>query len=253
MEDRRTILIVDDVPMFRELESVFVARCGRVITAESGEEGLAAVERQLPDVVLLDFSLPDMDGESFCRRVLSDPETAHTIIIAITSGGDPGDHERAIRAGAVDVLSKPLSRSTLVGTVARFTRDGPARGLPRIELYAPVQIETVNGVPRPTRAIEGSLRNLSRGGVFVVTKQALDADSEVELSFRLPETEREVTSRVAVVWARESDEFQSAGFGGRFLDLDRELAHFLDDYVHERGGRPDRVPTNHRVPVEVAS
>ena len=92
MEDRRTILIVDDVPMFRELESVFVARCGRVLTAETGEEGLALVERELPEVVVLDWTLPDMSGETFCQRLKSEPDFAHIAIVAVTSG-EPEEHE----------------------------------------------------------------------------------------------------------------------------------------------------------------
>lgn len=234
MDDRATILIVDDVPMFRELESVFLARCGRVLTASSGNEGLALVESELPDVVLLDWKLQDMDASSFCRQVLSDPESAHVVIVAITSSGDPKDHEEAIRAGAADVLAKPLSRSQVVAAVGRFTRDGPARGLPRVVLNSPVQIRTAGS------RVEGKLLNLSRGGAFVAASCILPLDSEVELAFRLPETDSEVVSRVTVVWRFEGED--GPGFGARFLDLDRDLASRLDDYVHERGGVPDKPP-----------
>jgi uncharacterized protein (TIGR02266 family) len=233
MEDRRTILIVDDVPMFRELESVFVARCGRVLTAESGNEALALVERELPEVVVLDWTLPDMDGETFCRQLRSEPDFAHIVIIAITSSGDPEDHAHAIRAGAADVLSKPLSRTALVGAVSRFTRDGPARGLPRISLYTPVTLRCEDG------RVDGRIRNLSRGGLFIETDCEAPLDSELEILFRLPETEHEVHAHVTVVWQRTLEEGEAPGLGARFLDLDRTLAGQLDDYVYEHGGMPE--------------
>lgn len=235
MEARRTILIVDDVPMFRELESVFVARCGRVITAESGEEALSLVESDLPDVVVLDWSLPDMDGESFCRRLKAQPEYAHIAVIAVTSAGDPDDHERAIRAGATDVLAKPLSRTALVGTVSRFTRDGPIRGLPRISL------ETRIHLVDDALGAEGRIRNLSRGGLFVATRHEFAVDRELGVHFRLPDSAQEVRSRVTVVWRSDGVNHSEPGFGARFLGLDRDLARHLDDYVHERGGRPDQI------------
>ena len=70
MEPKRTILVVDDAPMFREIESLFLCRYGRVVTAASGAEALEAVRREQPDVVVLDFHLPDIDSETLCRRIM---------------------------------------------------------------------------------------------------------------------------------------------------------------------------------------
>ena len=71
MEAKRTILVVDDLPMFRDLESVFLSRYGRVLTAANGAEALETVRREQPDVVVLDFHLPDIDSETLCQRILS--------------------------------------------------------------------------------------------------------------------------------------------------------------------------------------
>ena len=67
MEPSPTILVVDDVPLFRELECLFLARCGRVITASTGREALALAARERPAVVVLDAHLPDVAGEEVCR------------------------------------------------------------------------------------------------------------------------------------------------------------------------------------------
>ena len=97
---------------------------------------------------------------------------------------------------------------------------------------------------------EGTLRNLSRGGVFVEASCDLPVDSEVELAFRLPETDTEVVARATVVWHRLDEGVP--GFGARFLDLDRDLAGHLDDYVHERGGVPDALPASPAARVEAS-
>ena len=77
-EMKRKILIVDDAPMFRELESLFLARSGRVITASDGSESLDLARRELPDVVVADYSMPGMRGDALCREIKSDPDLRKT-------------------------------------------------------------------------------------------------------------------------------------------------------------------------------
>ena len=134
MDARPTILVVDDVPMFRELESLFLAGCGRVLTASSGEEALACVVEERPRVVVLDADLPDRSGIEVCRAIRSDRALAGTHVVVVTAHGAAEDHARAVRAGAEDVLAKPLTREGLVDAVARFARHRDPRGLPRVKL-----------------------------------------------------------------------------------------------------------------------
>ncbi|MEE8508455.1 MAG: response regulator, partial [Myxococcota bacterium] len=63
MKDQRTILVIDDAAMFRDLASFVLSRSGHVVTARTGEEGLAAARRERPEVAVVDLDLPQMNGD----------------------------------------------------------------------------------------------------------------------------------------------------------------------------------------------
>ncbi|MGH0037717.1 MAG: response regulator [Myxococcota bacterium] len=226
MATRRTILIVDDVAMFRELGSVFLARSGTVITANDGKQGLELARMRRPDLVIADLHMPEMDGAQLCREIKADPELEDTPVIIMVGTDDPGDRGRALRAGADDLLSKPLSRIALVATVTRFLAYDTVRGLPRIDVEQPVRVTA------DERAGWGVLKNLSRGGAFVEIDLELEPEAEVELQFELPEALLEVSPSAQVVWNRPSNGHPS-GVGLRFLEFEGRAARILDDYVWE--------------------
>jgi uncharacterized protein (TIGR02266 family) len=220
-----TILVVDDVPLFRELEALFLARCGRVITAASGREALALAASEHPAVIVLDAHLPDVPGEEVCR-LLKRPNPPHeTPIVVVTGSGAADEHAAAIRAGADDVLAKPLSRMALVETVQRFTRFPEPRGLPRVTVATPVHIRAASA------EAWGTSRNLSRGGMFVECEGDVGAD-EVDLEFRLPGSADPLCPSARVIW-RRPQAGAPTGLGVRFLELDAPAARRLDAYVHE--------------------
>ena len=228
MESKRTILVVDDAPMFREMESLFLCRYGRVLTAASGAEALEVVRRERPDVVVLDFHLPDIDGETLCRRIRAfRPPEGASAVVAISSG-DSSDHERAIRAGAADVLARPLSRLALVETVNRLVRFPEMRGMARIDHAATVR------VLMERQEQWGTMRNLSRGGMYIEASWSAPPESEMQLEFRLPEVGETLSPTAKVIWSRRRRDGVSAGMGVRFLALDAASAHTLDAFVYER-------------------
>lgn len=238
MEPSPTILVVDDVPLFRELECLFLARCGRVITACSGREALALAERERLAVVVLDANLPDLSGEELCR-LLKQPAEAPPIVV-ITGGGSAAEHAAAIRAGADDVLAKPLSRLSLVETVQRFTRFAVPRGLPRVTMTTAVRI-----VQGGTEAW-GTARNLSRGGMFVECDRRFVEHQELDIEFSLPGASAPIRQTAHVVWARRANGGRP-GFGVRFLSLDGTAARTLDEYVHV-WAHPDALAFERRSP-----
>jgi CheY-like chemotaxis protein len=112
------VLIVDDERDNRELLEIILAREGFAMsTAASGAEALAAVARQLPDLILLDVMMPGMDGYQVAQQLKADPATAGVLIIMVTALNDRGARTRAARAGADDFLSKPLDRAGLYACV----------------------------------------------------------------------------------------------------------------------------------------
>jgi CheY-like chemotaxis protein/Tfp pilus assembly protein PilZ len=229
MSDNRTILLVDDVPIFRELGALFLARAGRVVTAQSGDEALEIARREKPDLMLVDLLMPDLKGDDVCRFVKSDPDLHDIPVIMLVGDDSSSDWGRAVRSGANDVLAKPLCRVALNETVNRFLRGGTPVGSPRIDIDMPVELK----LGSQTR--EGRLRNLSRGGVFVETECYTQEDSELGLSFVLPETESEITPTAQVIWRRRNrDTATGNGIGMRFVDITGTSIRTLEDYVYGR-------------------
>ena len=114
-----TILAVDDHPLNVELLREYLEGTGCVfLTASDGEEGLRAVERHRPDLVLLDVVMPRIDGIELCRRLKSNPATWLIPVVLVTSLNSVGDRVRGLAAGADDFLTKPVDRHELLARVA---------------------------------------------------------------------------------------------------------------------------------------
>lgn len=110
-----TILIVDDEAANRELLDVYLSPEGyRTVLASDGEEALAEVAREAPDLILLDVTMPKVSGYDVCARLKAEPATADIPILIITALGELTDKEKAVGAGADDFLSKPVDRQELL-------------------------------------------------------------------------------------------------------------------------------------------
>jgi uncharacterized protein (TIGR02266 family) len=226
-ETRHTILVVDDAPLLRELAALFLARAGRVVTAASGEEALAVARLEEPALIVADVRMPGIDGATLCRTLKQDPLLGSVRVVLLAATGDADERERAIRAGADDVLLKPIDRVGLLDSARRLLADAP-QGLPRVALSTPIQMR------RHRDAWNGLARNLSRGGVFVQSPRVVAPPFELELSMRLPETDATLASTAQVIWTREDPRTHLAGMGLRFLALDRSAARALAEWVEER-------------------
>ena len=226
-EPRSKILVVDDAPMFREIETVFLGRTGRILTACDGTEALEIARRERPDLVLTDLSMREMDGDELCRKIRHDADLRHLPVIVVTSGNSAEEHERAVRAGADGVISKPLCRVTLLQVTQRFLRL-TARSFERVSFETEVRLSGGGS------DIWAWSRNVSRGGMFVEADTALEPDSEFQVEFTVPDTSIVVQPTARVVWRRPAGDGRGPGMGLQFLKLDREAAQWLEQYVYER-------------------
>jgi|SRR5690606_3738426 two-component system cell cycle response regulator DivK len=104
------ILVVEDNPDNMVLiYDILTSLNYTVLQAADGEQGVAMAETELPDLILMDLSLPRLDGWSATQRIKAKPELRHIPIIALTAHALIGDRERALAAGCDDYLSKPIN------------------------------------------------------------------------------------------------------------------------------------------------
>ncbi|TPV92870.1 MAG: response regulator [Myxococcales bacterium FL481] len=123
------ILLVEDNHHNRELFKATLRHYGHeVLVACDGEMGLAMVHEQRPDLVVLDLSLPKIDGWTVARRIREDNDArvAALPILALTAHAMRGDRERALEAGCDDYLAKPVSPRELGRRVGKLMADASA-------------------------------------------------------------------------------------------------------------------------------
>lgn len=109
------LLIVEDNEMNRDMLARRLQRRGyEVLTAIDGLEGVSLASTQQPDVILMDLSLPVMDGWEATRRIRADARTADIPVIALTAHALQSDHEEALQAGCDDVDTKPIDLERLI-------------------------------------------------------------------------------------------------------------------------------------------
>ena len=120
----KKVLVVDDEDTVRSL----CAACIRhglgddyeVLEAADGEEAMAAIEADRPDVILLDILMPEMDGFEVCRRLKESPETRDIPIVFLTALGEEKDVERALALGGDGYIVKPFNAVTLAAQISEI-------------------------------------------------------------------------------------------------------------------------------------
>ena len=115
------VLLVEDNEMNRDMLSRRLTRRGfEVIFAVDGQQGVDLARTERPDIILMDMSLPVLDGWEATRRVKADDATRSVPVIGLTAHAMSGDRERAIEAGCDDYDTKPVELDRLIGKIERL-------------------------------------------------------------------------------------------------------------------------------------
>ena len=127
MGQPRVLIVEDNVDNF-ELVRFLLERAGyQVISAATGREGVDTARSEIPDLILMDLSMPELDGWSATQLLKSDSLTRHIPILALTAHTLPGDRKRAIEAGCDGYISKPINVASFERLVAKTLHEAAQR------------------------------------------------------------------------------------------------------------------------------
>ena len=125
------ILLVEDNEMNRDMLSRRLERKGyEVVLACDGQAGVDMAASELPDLILMDMSLPVLDGWQATRRLKANPATRHVPVIALTAHAMSGDRDKALEAGCNDYDTKPIDLARLLGKIETLLAARPSAGAP---------------------------------------------------------------------------------------------------------------------------
>ena len=112
------ILYIEDNPQNMRLVRKMLRTGGHdMIEAVDGLTGITVAEKEVPDLILMDINLPDIDGLEATARLKAKPELTHIPVIALTANAMHGDRERFLNAGCDGYIAKPISKNLLLNTV----------------------------------------------------------------------------------------------------------------------------------------
>ena len=123
-----TILVIDDDPIvLTTLAELLIAHGHRVLNAAKGSDGIDLARAERPDLILVDYHMPEMDGLAVVGALKSEATTRAIPVVAFTSGS-AAEANRLVRAGCIGFVPKPFEPGTLPSLVAQFLKATVARG-----------------------------------------------------------------------------------------------------------------------------
>lgn len=115
------ILIVDDSPSQVEALRRILQKMGHeVITAEDGQQGIEVAKRELPDLILMDVVMPNLNGFQATRQISKDPKTSHIPVVLVTTKDQETDKVWGMRQGAKAYVTKPVIEANLIQTISEL-------------------------------------------------------------------------------------------------------------------------------------
>ncbi|TVR21452.1 MAG: response regulator [Anaerolineaceae bacterium] len=120
MSQRRILVIEDNRDNMTLIVDLLQSMGHEVIQARDGVQGVAGAQEEVPDLILMDLSLPKMDGWTATGQIKADPALNHIPIIALTAHAMAGDREKALAAGCDDYLTKPINFAEFTKKLARY-------------------------------------------------------------------------------------------------------------------------------------
>ena len=216
------ILLVDDVDLFLELERSYLNGCGYdLVTASSGEETLQRLDKIAPDVLLLDYYMPGINGDEVCRSIRRNARWQKLPILMVTAAGKSEEVQNCLEAGCDDYITKPVNKQELQEKVQRLLGQIKRRTADRVPVKMPVQIQE-GGRLHVVRA-----ENLSSSGIFLNSSTPLKENATVEIKL-----ETEAGKPLSLYGKiKRTSKTDKEGCGVYFIYPDQESKRLLDSLV----------------------
>lgn len=226
--ERKKVLLVDDVRLFLHLEETFFKRTGcEILTAASGKEALEVTTRSVPDLILLDYLMPDLTGDRVCQEIRARDELKHIPIMIVSTSSNDEDIKRCFEAGCNDYVTKPINPQEVLTKAAALLQ------IPyRIHFRIPIHFKVQGESSRLT--FTAFSKNISRGGILLECEKKISPGARVDLQFRLPPEDQylEASGEVARVSFDDRKGLYLVGIKFQLLDAKNEMT--LKDFVNSR-------------------
>lgn len=117
---KRILYVEDNFQNKRLVRKILSAKGYEVLEADDGESGVEIATEEMPDLILMDISIPGIDGIEATRLIKANPDTNHIPVVALTANAMRGDRERFLAAGCDDYLPKPISTPELLRVIREY-------------------------------------------------------------------------------------------------------------------------------------
>ncbi len=216
MSTERILIIEDDEAIREVLEILLQTRGFLITTAGNGEAGLKRLEEKEFDLILLDLSLPGMDGLEVCRRIRDIPGKSQIPVVMLTARSEESDVVVGLETGAVDYVAKPFNNQLLIARIRahlRRTKELKIASQPKVQLLSETEI----------KKDDAAEEILSRHGVTVNLTQRTAFFNGAPLNLTYTEFELLVLliRRPGRVWSRTDVAFQLRG--DDYFAMDRSI------------------------------
>lgn len=211
------ILLVDDVKLLLEMQKSMLASSRlNIFTAEDGIEALSIARSQMPNLIVMDNHMPNMDGLTCCREIKADPLLKGIPVIMLTNAVREEDCKLYLSAGAVAVLSKPIDARLYLLTLKKYLSAVECRGV-RVPLATEVKLNA------GTALVPGITKDVSVKGIHITSEFEPSPSEEVRFSFTLPGSDTPTEVRGKVAWVRKKRVGVKVGcdfeFGVEFMEI----------------------------------
>ena len=218
------ILLADDMAHFLDLEISFLRRADcEIVTAEDGIEALKIAKTTRPDIILLDVEMPRMTGIECCRHLKNDPSLKGIPVVMVTATNRRDECERA---GCDDFWKKPIREDDFLRGIKKLI---PIKEREDKRVSIGLQVEYV----KSGKAISAFTKDISVRGMFIITRETLPVESEIEVSFTLPETTNPLKVGGKVI--RELKDAENGhyvgGMGISFAKVDKKTQKAIEHFV----------------------